>query len=43
MALLYLERGGLFPRPPPEGPPVLLGPLKGAGLLIIYLLIPEKE
>ena len=34
-AVIYL-RGGLLPRPPPEGLPVLLGPL--AGVLLIGFL-----
>lgn len=29
---LYLFRGGLFPRPPPEGLPVVEGPFSGRGL-----------
>lgn len=33
-------RGGLLPRPPPDFPPVVLGPLwgRGADLLIFHLL-----
>ena len=30
-------RGGLFPRLPPEGFPVVLGPLNGRGLFPIFL------
>jgi len=32
------RRGGLLPRPPPEVLPVLLGPLFGAGLLLMVIL-----
>lgn len=29
----YLLLGGLFPRPPPDGLPVLLGPLGGVAVV----------
>ncbi len=38
----YLFLGGLFPLPPPEGLPVVLGPLGGRGaepVAILFLLI----
>ena len=39
--LHHFERGGLLPRPGPEGLPVLLGPLVGV-LLINFSKVPEK-
>ncbi len=32
----YFERGGLLPRPPPDGLPVLLGPFTGVLLAISF-------
>lgn len=38
----YLPFGGLFPRPPPDGLPVLLGPFGGVVLFsaMIWVFIP---
>lgn len=35
----YLPFGGLFPRPPPDGLPVVLGPLGGRGALAFSILL----
>lgn len=33
----YRPLGGLFPRPPPEGLPVVLGALCGLAMIITYI------